>query len=45
MEPYENRFQMCGQYSSGSEQGLVVDSCEHGNELSGFINAGNVLII
>jgi hypothetical protein len=27
----------CGLDSSGSRHGLVADSCEHGNELSGSL--------
>jgi hypothetical protein len=29
--------------SYGSEQGPVVDACEHGNEYSGFINGREFL--
>jgi hypothetical protein len=30
----------CGLDSSGSGQGQVADSCEHGNERSGAIKGG-----
>jgi len=33
----------CGLDSSGSGQGLVGDSCEHGNEPSGSIKGGEFL--
>jgi len=33
----------CGLDASGSGYGPVADSCEHGNELSGFIKVGEFL--
>jgi hypothetical protein len=33
----------CGLDSSGSEEGPVAVSCEHGNEPSSSIKAGNLL--
>jgi hypothetical protein len=34
---------VCGLHSSGSEEGPVAGSCEHGNETSGSINGGEFL--
>jgi hypothetical protein len=33
----------CGLDSSGSEQGPVAGSCEHGNEPSGSVKVGEFL--
>jgi hypothetical protein len=33
----------CGLDACGSGKGPVVDSCEHGNELSGSIKGGEFL--
>jgi hypothetical protein len=41
---YILRNRLCGLNSSGSGQGPVAGSCEHGNEPSGFVKARNLLI-
>jgi len=33
----------CGLDASGSGQGAMAGSCEHGNESSGFIKRGELL--
>jgi hypothetical protein len=33
----------CGLNSSGSGQGAVADSCEHGSGTSGFVKRGEFL--
>jgi hypothetical protein len=38
-----NRLWGCGLDLSGSGEGPVTSSCEHGDENSGFVNVGNSL--
>jgi hypothetical protein len=39
----KNNVRGCGFGSSASGYGLVVDSCEHGNDFSGSIKGGKFL--